>query len=476
MIIPIILSGGVGARLWPLSREKNPKAFIKLDDGHSFIQNTLLRALKLPQVKEVVTVMHKNLYFCARDEYESICSTVKKSVPPLSFILEPCGRNSAPAIAVACQYVFEKYGSDATVLILSIDHLIKDENAFKEAVMQAFSLAEMGRLVTFGAVPTAPKTGYGYIKANGFKVMDFVEKPDLKIANEFVDSNEYLWNCGVFCFSVGAFWHEMKAHCPSITFKSKQAFRKSNKIQNGLGVCFELKYDDFSLIDEQSIDYALLEKSENVAVVKVDMGWMDIGSWSEFGQLQPSDDDGNHVKGNAVLEDVRNCVVHAQDRLVVGFGLEGLAIAETSDALLISSLDRAHGLKQVTKKLEKEKHQSYKEFPTTYCPWGNYTVLQENHGFKIKCIEVKPGAQLSLQKHEFRSEHWVVVKGVANVQIDDVHMDLEVNQSAYIAPNTKHRIRNSQNEILVIIEVQCGSYLGEDDIVRYDDIYGRLGC
>ena len=472
-LIPVILAGGVGSRLWPLSREAHPKPFIRLSDGLSLIQKTLLRAAAIDRVSEVITVTNRELFFYTKDDYELLgLGEVSHT-----FLLEPFGRNSSAAIALAAHYAKEEYGEDSVLLILPADHLIDKQSAFTEEVQQAAILAEQGRLVTFGIKPDSPKTGYGYIEAdqsNTHKVKRFVEKPDLELAKQYLAAGNYFWNSGMFCMTAGAILEEMNQLCTDIATETQVCLETASRYESDSWLQLEIKPNAFEAVRDISIDYAVFEKSEKVAVVPCDIGWSDIGSWIEFGELHAKDQANNHVYGEAVLEDVQNSIVHATgDRLVTGLGLQDLIIADTQDALLVAHRDRAQDVRKIVKTLQSKQHPSYKSFPTIHRPWGTYTVLQEDQAFKLKRIEVKPGGGLSLQSHKHRSEHWVVVSGIARITNGDQIFHLESNQSTYIPAGNKHRLENKGKEVLVVIEVQCGSYLGEDDIVRYEDMYGR---
>lgn len=469
-LIPVILAGGTGSRLWPLSRQAHPKPFIKLQDGESLIQKSYLRALAIDGVEEIVTVTNREYFFYTKDEIEEV-NPLQKTYH--SFLLEPFGRNSAAAIAMATLYVQEKYGAEAMLLVLAADHLIDQPDAFVRAVDQAVTLAQQGKLVTFGIQPNAPKTGYGYIEADGVAVKRFVEKPDQTTAEQYLAAGNFLWNAGMFCFQAQTMLQEMASCCGDVLESASQCF-KSILISEGINwQQIEIPATPFKLVRDISIDYAVLEKSSNVAVVAGDMGWSDIGTWLEFGALAQRDADGNHITGEAVFEQSKNCIVHAENKLVAGLGIENLIIADTEDALLIAHRDRAQDVRKIVDVLKEKKHNSHQYFPTVHRPWGAYTTLQEGNGFKLKRIEVKPGAALSLQSHEHRSEHWVVVSGTAQVTNGDQVFRLEHNQSTYIPAGNKHRLENPTEEVLVLIEVQCGHYLGEDDIVRYEDVYGR---
>lgn len=468
-LVTVIMSGGVGSRLWPLSREAHPKPFIKLEDGQSLLQKAYLRATKALCSDEIVTVTNRDLYFYTKDEYKHVDEGDYYN----SFILEPFGRNSSAAVALAVEYSRRKYGENCIVLVLPADHLIAELEAFTRVVDDAIAIAKTGDLVTFGITPKSPETGYGYIEADGNEVKRFVEKPNLAKAEEYLRDGNFLWNSGMFCMTAKALISEMNEHCPSILSTAKRCLDHADKVESDKSIQIEVLSEDFDSMEDISIDYSVFEKSQKVAVVPCDIGWSDIGSWVEFGNLYPKDDRGNNVYGEAVLEDVNNCVIHAENRLVAGIGIKDLIISDTQGALLVARKDCSQDVRKIVKALKSREHETYKFFPTVHRPWGNYTTLQESNSFKIKRIEVKPNGKLSLQSHEHRSEHWVIVSGSAVVLNGDETLRLERNESTYIPIGNKHRLHNPTDKLLVLIEVQCGDYLGEDDIIRYEDIYGR---
>ncbi|PIQ13476.1 MAG: mannose-1-phosphate guanylyltransferase/mannose-6-phosphate isomerase [Hydrogenophilales bacterium CG18_big_fil_WC_8_21_14_2_50_58_12] len=471
MLIPIILSGGVGARLWPVSRESHPKPFMKLPDGQSLLQKTFARAAALDGVGEVLTITNRELYFKSRDEYQF----ARKDFPGVTdtFLLEPFGRNTAAAIALGAMSVAEAHGGDALMLVLPADHLIDDQEAFSTAVKQAAGLAEQGNLVTFGIVPNAPETGFGYIEADGHVVKRFVEKPSYETALEYVGSGRYLWNSGMFCFKAAAVLEQFKIHAPAIYEHALPCWEATrNKAQANLPMR-EIDPESFAAIPENSIDYALMEKSDVVMVVPGRFGWSDIGSWNAISDLTVPDEAGNRVVGEVVLVDVGNSFIQSEGRMVAAIGLDNMLIIDTPDALLVADRARAQDVKKVVQQLKLMNHESCKLHRTVVRPWGTYTVLEEGKHFKIKRIVVKPGASLSLQMHYHRSEHWIVVSGTASIVNDDKNMLVRTNESTYISAGHKHRLENPGLVDLIMIEVQSGEYLGEDDIVRFDDVYGR---
>jgi mannose-1-phosphate guanylyltransferase len=477
MLIPIIISGGTGSRLWPVSREAHPKPFIKLDN-QSLLQRTFARATSLVGVTDILTVTNRDYYFKTRDEYadslsitQGICSR---------FLLEPQARNTAPAIALAALQIEALYGKDAVMLVMAADHLIEDQNLFTNTVQQAYQLAQKDHLITFGIMPTKPETGYGYIECgdsyelNSFNVKRFVEKPDLALAQSYVASKQYLWNSGLFCFKATNILKQLKALAPELYQQALICWEKTQQENDINSEMLELDLATFSQLEDISIDYAVMEKAENVLVIPGNFGWNDIGSWEALSQLGELDDQGNQAIGETVLINVNNTFIRSENRLVAAMGIDNLFIVDTPDALLVGHKDCAQDVKKVVSHLKSVQHESYKLHRTVNRPWGSYTVLEEGTGFKIKRIEVRPGAKLSLQMHKHRSEHWIVVSGIATVTNGENILVLQMNESTYIPMGNLHRLENSGTDDLVLIEVQSGAYLGEDDIVRFEDQYGRV--
>ncbi|MFZ4077414.1 MAG: mannose-1-phosphate guanylyltransferase/mannose-6-phosphate isomerase [Legionellaceae bacterium] len=469
-LIPVILCGGVGSRLWPVSRETHPKPFIKLYDGQSLLQKTLLRALDLPGVRDIVVATNRDLFFKTEDEFRE----VNTSHCTMSYILEPFGRNTAAAIAMSALQLAKTHGKDALMLVLPADHLIVEQAAFALAVSQAMGLAREGKLVTFGIQPESPETGYGYIEAEGNEVIKFIEKPALEQATAYVESGRFLWNAGMFCFTAQTLLDEMKQHCPEILEATTVCFEQSRCATGEGFMQRELDAHSFGAVPDNSIDYAVIEKSSRVAVVPSRMGWSDIGSWDAFGGLSTANSEGNCIEGEALLCDVSNTYIRSHDRLVGVVGVDNLLIIDTPDALLVADKTRAQDVKQIYAELKAMGHESHKIHRTVHRPWGTYTILEEGPRFKIKRIEVRPGASLSLQMHHHRSEHWIVVSGMARVVNGDKEMFVRTNESTYIPAGHRHRLENPGVRALVMIEVQSGEYMGEDDIVRFEDVYGRV--
>lgn len=468
-LIPVILCGGAGSRLWPVSRELHPKPFIKLADGQSLLQKAFIRGAGLANVVEVITVTNRELLFLTQDHYRA----VNKGKLACSFLLEPFGRNTAPAVAAAAIRTAAAHGDDAILLVLAADHLIADQAAFADAVARATALAAAGKIVTFGIRPDAPETGYGYIEADGNEVVRFVEKPDLANAKEYVASGNFLWNSGMFCFTAGTMIREMGRVCPDILNALQLCMQKSTPVEGPGLFQLELDADTFVTAPDISIDYAVMEKTTLAAVVPCEIGWSDIGSWNALGDLTEADTNGNRIAGEAVLHDSHNCYIRSDQRVVGAVGINDLLIIDTPDAILVAHRDRAQDVKQIYAKLKTDGHAAHKIHRTVHRPWGTYAVIEEGDGFKIKRIEVKPGASLSLQMHHHRSEHWIVVSGAATVVNGENELFLRSNESTYIPAGHKHRLVNPGLIDLVMIEVQSGDYLGEDDIVRFQDVYGR---
>jgi mannose-1-phosphate guanylyltransferase len=417
-------------------------------------------------------VTNHELYFKVESEYREVAGKAHKDLVN-SFILEPFGRNTAPAVAAAAMQIAAAHGEDALMLVLAADHLIADQAAFAEAVSTAMQLARQGKLVTFGITPEAPETGFGYIEASGNTVLRFVEKPTFEKAQEYVASGSYLWNSGMFCFSAGTLLKEMALHCPEIVETTRVCLQQASRAENKGAAKIELSADDFSQVPDDSIDYAVMEKSKNVAVVQCSIGWSDIGSWRALGDLISPDDEGNRIEGNVMIHDVSNTHIQSHERMTGVVGVDNLIIVDTPDALLVVDRSRAQDVKHLYAQLKSQGHDTHKVHRTVHRPWGTYTVLEEGPRFKIKRIVVKPAGRLSLQMHHHRSEHWIVVSGMARVVNGDNELFVNSNESTYIPAGNKHRLENPGVVDLVMIEVQSGDYLGEDDIVRFDDVYGR---
>ena len=482
-LLPMILSGGAGTRLWPLSREAAPKPFMPLPDGETLLAKTAARAFALRNVDAVITITNRDYYFHTKDTYAAMTGATSAQA---IYVLEPFGRNTAPAVAVGALCAIARGFGEHVLLVMPADHLIRDQRAFAAAVDRAAALAATGALVTFGITPTHPETGFGYIECGELLVSDeghappayrarrFVEKPQLAVAREYLTQGHYAWNSGMFAFTPNAIIAAFARHAPGVLAAARpiaQALGSAASIQ-----MLEIDAASFAAVPDISIDYAIMERAAEageVAVVRGAFDWSDVGSWQAVAALTMADDDGNHGQGERVAIATRGTYVHAADRVVATVGVENLVIVDTPDAVLIAHRDHLQRVKDVVGELKARGHDAYKLHRTVSRPWGAYTVLEEAPGFKIKRIEVRPGASLSLQLHHRRSEHWVIVRGVARVTNGDREFDVHPNESTYIPVETRHRLENRASEPLVIIEVQCGDYLGEDDIVRFEDKYGR---
>jgi len=451
----VILAGGNGTRLWPISRKLMPKQFVKLFSNSSLYQLTLQRNLEL--CDEIQIVSNEEQYFIALDQAEEINTTCKK------YLLEPVGRNTAAAIAIA------SFGlsSDDIMLVLPSDHLIKNEKAYKEVVQKAKEFAQDSYLVTFGITPTFAQTGFGYIEADGYDVKAFHEKPDLQIAEAYLKEGNYYWNSGMFCFKAGVFLAELKKYSPKIYETSKTAYENASKDK-----LVRMKLEDMLNIPEDSIDYAVMEKSQKVKVIPSDIDWSDVGSFDSLHVELEKNENNNTKSDNLIDIDSKNNLVIASKKVAL-IDVNDLVIVSTNDALLISKQGSSQKVKDVVSHLKADDSHLPNIHLTAHRPWGTYTVLEDSENYKIKRIVVKPKKRLSLQKHFHRNEHWVVVSGTAIVKVGDKEMTLVANESTYIHAGELHRLENQGNIDLVLIEVQVGEYLGEDDIVRVQDDYKR---
>ena len=476
-IVPVVLSGGAGTRLWPVSREGYPKPFMKLPDGQSLLGKTISRAATLSGAAPVLLVTNRDYYFDSRDE-------VTRALGPTAagnvhYLLEPASRNTAAAVATAARWVCQHVSPDAVMLVMPADHLISPIEQFVHAAHQAAELAQQGRLITFGVRPTRPETGYGYIETgepladNGAcRVERFIEKPDPTTAAEFLRRGTFLWNSGMFGLRAQTLLDELAIHRPQLAEAVNRCW-DDVMAAAPTGPYTELPAASFAELESISIDYAVMEPSRQLAVLPASFTWDDIGSWNSVASLVPEDGAGNRVHGDAILVDSANCFVRAEDRVIAAVGLRGIMVVDTPDALLVADAGSAQHVKEVVSRLKQRGHESYRLHRTVLRPWGTYTVLEEGEGYKIKRLEVKPGGKLSLQMHYHRSEHWIVVSGTARVECDGESRLVMTNESAYIPVGKAHRVENPGQVALVMIEVQSGTYLGEDDIVRFSDAYGR---
>ncbi len=463
-IQPVILSGGSGTRLWPLSREAYPKQFLPLAGELTMLQATWQRVAPLA-ARGPLVIANEEHRFVAAEQLQQV------GAEPAAIILEPVGRNTAPAIAVAALEA-TRDGADALLLVLPSDHVITDEAAFRSAVQAAASAADAGKLVTFGIVPTGPETGYGYIKAadgQGVRAVErFVEKPDLETATGYVSSGQYYWNSGMFLFKASRYLQELERFQPEMLASSRQAWQQARRDADFT----RLDKDAFTAVPSDSIDYAVMEKTADAVVIPLDAGWNDVGSWTALRDVSQQDGDGNAHQGDVIAIDCRNTYAYAQ-RLVALVGLDDVIVVETDDAVLVGKADRMQEVKTVVAKLKAEGRSEATWHRKVYRPWGAYDSIDNGERFQVKRITVKPGGTLSLQMHHHRAEHWIVVSGTAEVTRGNDVILLSENQSTYIPLGVTHRLRNPGKLPLELIEVQSGSYLGEDDIVRFEDTYGR---
>ena len=463
-IQPVILSGGSGTRLWPLSREAYPKQFLPLAGELTMLQATWKRVAPIA-ARGPLVIANEEHRFVAAEQLQQV------GAEPAAIILEPVGRNTAPAIAVAALEA-TRDGGDALLLVLPSDHVINNETAFSSAVQAAAAAAEAGKLVTFGIVPTGPETGYGYIKAadgQGLRAVErFVEKPDLGTATRYVSSGQYYWNSGMFLFKASRYLQELERFQPAMLAGSRRAWQQARRDADFT----RLDKEAFTAVPSDSIDYAVMEKTADAVVIPLDAGWNDVGSWTALRDVSQQDGDGNAHQGDVIAIDCRNTYAYAQ-RLVALVGLDDVVVVETDDAVLVGKADRMQEVKTVVAQLKAEGRSEATWHRKVYRPWGAYDSIDNGERFQVKRITVKPGGTLSLQMHHHRAEHWIVVSGTAEVTRGDEVILLSENQSTYIPLGVTHRLRNPGKLPLELIEVQSGSYLGEDDIVRFEDTYGR---
>lgn len=463
-LLPVILSGGSGTRLWPLSREAYPKQFLALAGEQTMLQATWQRVAPIAGRAPLV-VANEEHRFVAAEQLQQL------GVQPLAILLEPVGRNTAPAIAVAALEA-TRDGDDAVLLVLPSDHVIADEEAFRAAVLRAMPAARSGKLVTFGIVPTGPETGYGYIKAGAAgdvrPVDRFVEKPDAETAQQYVQSGEYFWNSGMFLFKASRYLAELERFNPAMLAASRTAWQQARRDADFT----RLDKDAFTAVPSDSIDYAVMEKTADAVVVALDAGWNDVGSWTALRDVSAQDADGNAHHGDVIAIDCHNTYAYGE-RLIALVGLDDVIVVETDDAVMVGRSDRMQEIKQVVSQLKAAGRPEATWHRKVYRPWGAYDSIDHGERFQVKRITVKPGATLSLQMHHHRAEHWIVVSGTAEVTRGDDVLLLTENQSTYIPLGVTHRLKNPGKLPLELIEVQSGSYLGEDDIVRFEDTYGR---
>ncbi|MGB5309318.1 MAG: mannose-1-phosphate guanylyltransferase/mannose-6-phosphate isomerase [Arenicellales bacterium] len=471
MIVPVIMSGGSGTRLWPMSREFYPKQFHHLLGNETMLQQTVRRLQGLCQAEQLIVIGNREHRFMITDQLAEI------GWQNANVLLEPVGRNTAPAVAMAALAALEM-SADATLLVLAADHVIRDTDAFRRTVQEVLPFADDSKLITFGIPASRPDTGFGYIhcaeklSSNAFKVDAFVEKPDSETAIEYVAAGDYFWNSGMFLFKAKVYLTELKKFQPEIYQCCKEAWVNREK-----------HFHDFQAFDEEafarcpamSIDYAVMEHTANAVMAKLDAGWNDVGSWSALHQELGLDEKGNASKGDVLMQDTSGCLLYAHDRLLVASGLKDIVIVETSDAVLVADREQSHEIGVLAKQLQQQGRAEASLHCCAFRPWGSYTVLEKSPGYQVKRLSLKPGAVLSLQRHQHRAEHWVVVKGQASIVHGDDSLLLNENESTYIPAGMIHQLANQTDEVLEVIEVQTGSYLEEDDIERLDDPYQRQG-
>ena len=471
-VIPVILSGGSGTRLWPISRKLYPKQFIPIRDGRSLFQDTILRTKNLAEgIQSPMIVCNDEHRFMAAEQLR------QEDITDSDIILEPIGRNTAPAIALAALRAADR-DADGVLLVLPADHILEGAEAFSSAIETALDLSQKNQLATFGIVPTRPETGYGYIQRGNEIIPDkasqvdkFVEKPDLATAEQYLATGEYLWNSGMFMFKAATLLAELEQHEPQMLADVKAAFGEQSHDLDFIRVDKE----KFAACKSESIDYAVMEKTANAVVVPLQSSWNDVGSWHALWESSPQDEATNAITGDVILEECNGCYVHSSNRLVTAIGMQDAVIVETADAVMVTSREQAQKVKNIVGKLKTNGREESDTHRKVYRPWGDYESIDNADRFQVKRITVKPGERLSLQKHHHRAEHWIVVNGTALVTCGEKEFLLSENESTYIPIGEIHRLENPGKIPLELIEVQSGSYLGEDDIERFDDKYGRSG-
>lgn len=471
MFLPVILCGGVGARLWPVSRADHPKQFMPIptaekstENPASFLEATHERLSALDGISDLLVVCNeKHLHYTQR------LIENQKSEHKNHFLVEPTSRNTAAAIAAATLWAIEHHGSETIMLVAPCDHLIQNTVAFEADVNAAKKLATEGKIVTFGIPPTGPETGYGYIQHQDTKVVRFAEKPNRETAENFLKEGSFLWNAGIFCFKAGVMLEELLTHAPETLKAARQAYKAAKKNL----ATHTLNPQSFEGAPNLSIDVAVMEKTQKAAVVRANFGWNDIGSWQAVSDVIAKDAQGNSADSNVLFRESESCFVSAPNKTTVLIGVKNLAVIDTDDAILVADKNHTQDVKKAYAELRIQKSVAATTPLTVHRPWGSYTVLSEGLGYKIKRIEVLPGGRLSLQSHQHRAENWTVIDGTAHVTNGDQTLDLKSGQTIFIPAKTKHRLENFENKKLVIVEVQIGKYLGEDDIQRFDDAYNR---
>ena len=468
-LFPVILSGGAGTRLWPLSREMYPKQLLALTSQYSMLQDTALRLAGIAGARPPIVVCNEAHRFTVAEQLRAL------DIVPSAILLEPMGRNTAPAVALAALKALE-LEADATMVVAPADHVIRDVRVFQQAAGVAAGLAENGKLVTFGIVAHAPETGYGYIRRGdgpgpAFPVAQFIEKPPMEIAEQFVASGDYFWNSGMFVFKASRYLGELAAFAPDILEASTGAYRAAKVDLDFMRIAKAA----FEACRGESIDYAVMEKTRDAVVLPLDAGWSDVGSWSLLFDALHSDEDGNVLQGDVLVHDTHDCYVHSTSRLVTAVGMDDHIIVETKDAVLVAPKERVQDVKELVAALRKAGRSESAWHREVYRPWGSYDSIDDGDRFQVKRLTLKPGGMLSLQMHHHRAEHWIVVQGTARVTCGDKTFLLSENESTFVPIGATHRIENPGKVALHIVEVRSGTYLGEDDIVRFEDHYGREG-
>ena len=472
-LLPIILSGGSGSRLWPLSRKSFPKQYLSIDNKskYSFLQSTLNRIKDLNKENNPIIICNEEHRFITAEQVRIF------DINPSSILLEPCSRNTASSVAIAAIHSISK-GEDPTLLILPSDHQIKNQDEFMSSIRSAYNFVNAGKILTFGVKPMNPSTGYGYIQSKGSllnqnrapsQIMRFIEKPEKSIAEKLFQDDSFSWNSGIFMFKASTIIKELEKYCPKVLIQSRESYR--NKIED---LDFlRLEKESFEKAPNISIDKAVMEKTDLGYVYPLDASWSDIGGWKSFWENSSKDSNGNVILGDSMQIESNNSLIASYSRLTVALGVNDLIIIETNDAVLVAKKDQSENIKELVQHLKDQNRIESEESKKVYRPWGNYLSLEEDNNWKIKKIEINPGASISLQLHNKRTEHWIVVKGTANVEINEKIFVLNENQSCFIPKGHKHRLSNISKETLTIIEIQSGTYLGEDDIIRFEDKYGR---
>ncbi len=468
-LIPVVLSGGAGTRLWPLSREMYPKQLLALTGTHTMLQDTVTRLAGIESTIAPIVVCNDAHRFTVAEQLRALDLTAS------AILLEPVGRNTAPAVALAALRALE-IDPLATLIVAPADHVIRDAKAFQKAASLAAAQAAKGKLVTFGIVANAPETGYGYIRRGSgegpsYPVAEFIEKPPLELARQFVSSGDYYWNSGMFVFGAARFLEELQLFAPDILAAAKAALAAAKSDLDFV----RIDKDAFAAARSESIDYAVMEKTRDAVVVPLDAGWSDVGSWASLFDALPADEDGNVLQGDVLVHDTQHCYVHSTSRLVAAVGMDDHIIVETKDAVLVAPKGRVQDVKELVAKIRKAGRPECSWHREVFRPWGSYDSIDSGERYQVKRLSVKPGGVLSLQMHHHRAEHWIVVSGTARITCDDKTFLLSENESTYIPIGSTHRIENPGKVPLHIVEVQSGSYLGEDDIVRFEDNYGRQG-